>query len=256
MKMRKDPKLSPGQHFRQRRTRRRWPSHWISPAHSLIRGKLLLLVFMFCRRTLSNYNQSPRQSNTPGGWKCQMSLFYFFPPIPLASPSHNIFPLLLCPSSPPPSSFHRSRRGWGSNASNVTVGESLSWIEGPVCRVNQSVRTLDCHWHLPGAHFQLIFKGLHLLKSDYDFFSPTNWLICNWLCVCGGGLFFITGRLGHGSRRRMREGNGSHLAFVTLNPALSFEKEWAFDGLRIDVHWVLNYFSCHRACTVHLSQSN
>lgn len=32
----------------------------------------------------------------------------------------------------------------------------------------RAAQTLDCHWHLPGAHFQLIFKGLHLLKPDYD----------------------------------------------------------------------------------------
>lgn len=32
----------------------------------------------------------------------------------------------------------------------------------------RAVQTLDCHWHLPGARFQLIFKGLHLLKPDYN----------------------------------------------------------------------------------------
>lgn len=160
------------------------------------RRKLHLLVFVYLRRALWNQNQSGQTCTHQEVGKCQTLLFSFSFGIP--SLSHNSIFLWLfcaCPLSlsvemerlrEPCQQCHGRRK--------VTLGRGGLCIESI-----RAVQTLDCHWHLLGAHFQLIFKGLHLLKPDYDF-PPTNWLICNWACVWQSGRSFITARLRSGGK--------------------------------------------------------
>lgn len=68
-------------------------------------------------------------------------------------------PFLLGSFVPVFSPFHWRRRVWGSDASNVTAGESLSWVEGSVYRVNQSCTNPWLPLTFTGGPFPINLQG-------------------------------------------------------------------------------------------------
>lgn len=77
--------------------------------------------------------------------------------------------------------------GEGDREGEGALPRTTSWLDkvylrwkSPCMESIRAVQSLDCHWHLLGAYFQLIFEDLHLLKPDYNYSSSTNPLIWNW----------------------------------------------------------------------------
>lgn len=81
----------------------------------------------------------------------------FFPPLVF----HRCVttPFFLASFVPVLSPFQWRWRGWGSGASNVTAGESLSWVEGSVYRVNQSCTNPWLPLTFTGGPFPINLQG-------------------------------------------------------------------------------------------------
>lgn len=107
---------------------------------------------------------------------------FFFSPLQFHSP--HTAPFFLVSFVPVlPSLFKQRQARWGSGASNVTAGESLSWIERSVYRVNQSSTDPWLPLTFTGGPFPINLQGPPPLEAWLRFPPPTNWLICNWPCV-------------------------------------------------------------------------
>lgn len=96
--------------------------------------KLLLLVFPRLHPFISKATKAPKHEHTG---RLEMSnVPLFFPALVFRRCLATAF--FLASFLPVLSPFQWRWRGRGSGANNVTAGESLSWVEGSVYRVNQS----------------------------------------------------------------------------------------------------------------------
>lgn len=120
-----------------------------------------------CTAPFQIITKAPKHEHTG---RLEMSnVLLFFPPLVFRRCLTT--PFFLASFVPVLSPFQWRWRGWGSGASNVTAGESLSWVEGSVYRVNQSCTNPWLPLTFTGGPFPINLQGPPPLEAWLRF-SP------------------------------------------------------------------------------------